>query len=333
MAPQPHPFLLHLVQSGEFSDFTLVCKGREFKLHQVIVCPQSPVISAALHSGFAETTSKTVTVNEFDVATVQSMVDFLYTGDYGLAPESEKAAGVKDDDKNSDDGDGKSEDGSEDSENSEDSEAGDDENDPSEDHSDDDDKMSEDSSATEEREDDTAFKILFHLRVNAIADYYNIEKLGKISTSKIEAILRGDLDFMVIPQVIQEMSISNRDADLRSLIAKATAKYIEELTSSEVLRTLDLEHELTVEILEACGRRIQELVETTSAARSSQERQGRITTLSASKISKAIGLLKKTKSCRNCSLGFGCYIEPPENVLTEGSAFILRCESCNCRHQ
>ncbi|KAJ0144162.1 Uncharacterized protein HZ326_13030 [Fusarium oxysporum f. sp. albedinis] len=52
MAPQPHSFLLHLVQSGEFSDFTLLCKDREFKLHQMIVCPQSPVITAALRGGF-----------------------------------------------------------------------------------------------------------------------------------------------------------------------------------------------------------------------------------------------------------------------------------------
>ncbi|KAI7765192.1 hypothetical protein LZL87_009721 [Fusarium oxysporum] len=91
MAPQPHSFLLHLVQSGEFSDFTLICKDRKFKLHQMIVCPQSPVITAALRGGFEETTSKIITVNEFDVVTVQNMVTFLYTGDYKLTRTREKA--------------------------------------------------------------------------------------------------------------------------------------------------------------------------------------------------------------------------------------------------
>lgn len=52
MAPQPHSVLMHLLQSGEYSDFKMVCKDREFKLHQMIVCPQSPVISAALNGGF-----------------------------------------------------------------------------------------------------------------------------------------------------------------------------------------------------------------------------------------------------------------------------------------
>ncbi|RKL16338.1 hypothetical protein BFJ70_g15089 [Fusarium oxysporum] len=210
MAPQPHSFLLHLVGSGEFSDFTLICKDREFKLHQVIVCPQSPVISAAaLHSGFE----------------------------------------VKGRDEKSEDG---------------------------EVHSDQD-KMSEDSfPSSKETEDKTAEKIISHLRVNAIADYYDIAKLGKLSTSKIEAILRDDLNFLIIPQVIQEMSISNRDVDLRSLIASATAKYIEELTSSQVLRALDLEHNLAMEILEACGRRIQELVEDASTARELQKVRERV---------------------------------------------------------
>ncbi|SCO82805.1 uncharacterized protein FRV6_07018 [Fusarium oxysporum] len=176
MAPQPHSFLLHLVGSGESSDFTLICKDREFKLHQVIVCPQSPVISAALRSGFEETTSKVVNVNEFDVATVQSMVTFLYTGDYELAPETEKPVQVKDRDEKSEDG---------------------------EVHSDQD-KISVDSFASsKETEDKTAEKIISHLRVNAIADYYSIAKLGKLSTSMIEAILRDDLNSLIIPQVIQ----------------------------------------------------------------------------------------------------------------------------------
>ncbi|ENH69794.1 hypothetical protein FOC1_g10009294 [Fusarium oxysporum f. sp. cubense race 1] len=305
MAPQSHSFLLHLVGSGEFSDFTLICKDREFKLHQVIVCPQSPVISAALHSGFEETTSKVVTVNEFHVATVQSMVTFLYTGDYVLAPETEKSVQVKDRDEKSEDG---------------------------EVHSDQD-KMSEDSFASsKETEDKTAEKIISYLSVNAIADYYNIAKLGKLSTSKIEAILRDDLNFLIIPQVIQEMSISNRDADLRSLIASATAKYIEELTSSQVLRALDLEHDLAIEILEACGRRIQELVEDASTARELQKIRERVSTLSIVKISSAIDLLKKTNRCRHCNNLFGCYIEEPTSVLTGGSAYVLRCESCGCRH-
>ncbi|EXK40912.1 hypothetical protein FOMG_04479 [Fusarium oxysporum f. sp. melonis 26406] len=311
MAPQPHSFLLHLVESGEFSDFTLICKDREFKLHQVIVCPQSPVISAALHSGFEETTSKVVTVNEFDVATVQSMVTFLYTGDYKLAPETEKPVQVKD-------GDEKSEEGEIDSE---------------------DDNMSKDSPASQKIEDKTAEKILSHLRVNAIADYYNIEKLAKHSTSKIYTILQDDLDFLILPKIIEEMSTTTRDADLRSLIAKATAKYIGELTSLQVLRTLELEHNLAIDILEAYGKRIQPLLEDLSAARVLQNSykqarnvQQRHKNLTVAKIRSVLELLENTTKCRNCNKEFGCYIQEPAGAVNDPSRYALRCSGCQCRH-
>jgi hypothetical protein len=246
-------------------------------------------------------------VNEFDVPTVQNMVTFLYTGDYELASETEKKPIQVIEQDHDGDSQGDQTDGEED-------------------------KMSEDSPASEETEDKTAENILSHLRVNAIADYYNIEKLATLSTSKIETILHNDLNFLILPQIIQEMSISNRDADLRSLIASVTAKYIEELTSSQVLRTLDLEHNLAIEILEACGGRIQKLMEDLVAARELEKLQARVKNLSLVKISTVIELLKKTHRCRHCSKEFGCYIEEPATVLTEGSSYVLRCGGCGCRH-
>lgn len=40
--------LQHLLGSGSFSDLTLVCDGREIQVHKAIVCPQSPVLAAAI---------------------------------------------------------------------------------------------------------------------------------------------------------------------------------------------------------------------------------------------------------------------------------------------
>ncbi|KAG5770161.1 hypothetical protein H9Q72_002826 [Fusarium xylarioides] len=294
MPPEHYSFLFPVVESGKFSDFTLTCKDREFKLHQIIVCPQSPVISAALHSGFEqEATSKVIAVKEFDVATVQSMVTFLYTGDYELVLETEKPVEAKDTDEKSADG---------------------------EIHNDED-NMSQ---APSEYIDNAEEQILSHLRVNAIADYYNVEKLGKLSTLKIEAILRSHLDFLIIPQIIQEMSISNRDADLRHVIASAVAKYIEELTWSEALRTLDLERELAIDILEACGQRIQELVyelgdanQQKDSYKSAQELQEGANLLIISKVQKLISVLGNNTRCRHCSKEFGCYIEEPGSNLAQ----------------
>jgi hypothetical protein len=52
MALQSRAFLFSLAESGQYSDFILVCGDHQFKLHQVIVYPQSPVITAALSGGF-----------------------------------------------------------------------------------------------------------------------------------------------------------------------------------------------------------------------------------------------------------------------------------------
>ncbi|KAF5566748.1 aminopeptidase 2 [Fusarium phyllophilum] len=303
MPPQPHSVLMHLLQSGEYSDFILRCKDREFKLHQMIVCPQSPVISAALNSGFEETTSKIITVNEFDVRTVQYMVGFLYSADYRLAPEPEKKPAQGE----------KREEGEIVS---------------------DDDKMSKDPSR--KIADQTVYQIVSHLRVNAIADYYGIEKLAKLSTSKIEIILKKEVDFHIIPQVIAEMSAANRHLEIRSVIATATARYIAELASTQALRTIDLEHQLTIEILEACGKRVQKLLEHFSAVHNQHEQiihklEGD-RDVTATKVRAIIQQLKNTPKCRNCKKDFWCWIEEPTNVLVESSRYALRCRGCQYRH-
>ncbi|KAF4955665.1 hypothetical protein FGADI_4358 [Fusarium gaditjirri] len=311
MAAQPHSVLLHLMQSGEFSDFSLICQDSEFKLHQMIVCPQSPVISAALRGGFEEATSKVITVNNFDVSTVQYMVTFLYTGDYKLTPEPEKKAPQQDHDDKREEGEIVS----------------------------DDEKMSQYPREPQKVGDKTVYQIASHLRVNAIADYYNIDKLAKLSTGKINLILKKEVDFFIIPQIIAEMNTANRDSELRSLIASATARYIEELASSQVLRTIDLEHHLTIEILEACGQRIQQLMEDLSAAhkmkghyKEAEHKQEQAKNVLLAKFRTVSQQLQNTPKCRNCKKDFGCYIEEPTLLFTEVSPYVLRCGGCGCRH-
>lgn len=41
-----------MLRSGQFSDLMLVCQGKEFKIHKVVACPQSPVLSAAVSGEF-----------------------------------------------------------------------------------------------------------------------------------------------------------------------------------------------------------------------------------------------------------------------------------------
>lgn len=42
----------HLLKTGQYSDLTLACQGKEFKVHKVVVCSQSEVLAATIREPF-----------------------------------------------------------------------------------------------------------------------------------------------------------------------------------------------------------------------------------------------------------------------------------------
>ncbi|KAG4261389.1 hypothetical protein FPRO04_10605 [Fusarium proliferatum] len=71
-------------ESGEFTDFTLTCDGRDIKVHKIIICSQSPVFRAACSGQFKEAFSGTYDLKSHQPDMIQLMVDYLYTGDYSI---------------------------------------------------------------------------------------------------------------------------------------------------------------------------------------------------------------------------------------------------------
>ncbi|KAI0509421.1 hypothetical protein F5B22DRAFT_658171 [Xylaria bambusicola] len=70
-----------LLQSGEHSDLTLMCKGREFKVHKAIVCTQSPIIDRMIKSKLKEAQTNTIEV-KFELHILKCMLNYMYTTDY-----------------------------------------------------------------------------------------------------------------------------------------------------------------------------------------------------------------------------------------------------------
>ncbi|KAF4503391.1 Kelch 21 [Fusarium agapanthi] len=71
-------------ESGEFTDFTFACNGRNIKVHKIIICSQSPVFRAACAGQFKEAFSGIYDLTSHQPDMVQLMVDYLYMGDYSI---------------------------------------------------------------------------------------------------------------------------------------------------------------------------------------------------------------------------------------------------------
>lgn len=201
------------------------------------------------------------------------------------------------------------------------------------------DHLSQCSSAPSElAEDETVEDLLAHLRVNAIADYYDIQNLTQYANSKIRAILEEGQDAKVFPQVIQELSASNRDPDIHSIIASAAVACIGGFCELKAFQDVKLEHSLFTEILHACSERIQTLQRQLDVAQHNvviyqelrdDERRGKESVIK--QIDRSMDLLKQTYGSRHCAKGFGCYFEKMD--LEGHPSYIIRCEECRCRHK
>ncbi|MCJ1403497.1 hypothetical protein MMC11_006720 [Xylographa trunciseda] len=71
-----------LLETGQFSDLMIVCNGAERRVHRVVVCIQSPVFTAMCTGAFKESTSGIIDLSDHDIGPLDSLLDFLYTGDY-----------------------------------------------------------------------------------------------------------------------------------------------------------------------------------------------------------------------------------------------------------
>lgn len=81
--------------------------------------------------------------------------------------------------------------------------------------------------------DETAEILLQHIRVNAIADYYDIPRLAKLATSSIESILQNSWLTDSFPRVVQEVLSLTGDATLHAAITSTAVNHIEELVESQ----------------------------------------------------------------------------------------------------
>ncbi|KAF8856918.1 hypothetical protein BDZ45DRAFT_653565 [Acephala macrosclerotiorum] len=68
--------------SDTYSDLTIKCRDKSWKVHRVIVCSQSKVLHAACMAGFKETHTGVIDLDDDDPVPVEIMLKYFYTGKY-----------------------------------------------------------------------------------------------------------------------------------------------------------------------------------------------------------------------------------------------------------
>ncbi|KAK7576795.1 hypothetical protein V3481_015357 [Fusarium oxysporum f. sp. vasinfectum] len=98
--------------------------------------------------------------------------------------------------------------------------------------------------------------LLCHVRVNAIADYYNVSKLTQLANSKIQSILRDSWLAESFSHAVKEASVSTGDVALHDIITSTAAYHIEELVEFQSFADLEVMSEFSIKVLRSCARRI-----------------------------------------------------------------------------
>jgi len=306
-----------LMSSQKYTDLTLSCQGQEFKVHRAIVCTQSPVLAAACDDGFMETTSKIINLDSFDVDTVKQMIRFMYTHNYY----DNMQAGANDISVYETDSRSEAE-------------------------------LQFQDLGLQTNVHQTTLQIapeikwevvrtttlkslLFHVKMNAIADYYDIPELRHEANTKARSILNTSWYPRDFPVIIREVFNSTGDKELHDIISDVMAAHIYELIgldediaplgvisefAGSVLRKIAVGNESSKQMLMQRVKNLESKLHETKQLAQRQMSKAKDLENGTERFSQ---LLKQTTRCRNCSTNFGCYME---------SYDVLRCSECLCRH-
>ncbi|UKZ80326.1 hypothetical protein TrVFT333_008084 [Trichoderma virens FT-333] len=307
-----------MLRSGQFSDLTLVCQGKEFKIHKVVACPQSPVFSAAVSGEFKESQTGVIEIELFDSETVRRMVEFLYTGNYDCnQPQEQNTAATTDAATPT---------------------------------------TVKSTSSSSSTTTDVALPVptaatttstqdtLTHVRVNAIADYYGIHRLTLLANQKIQQVYQDKWNAKAFLASTREALDNTGDKKLHSVMALLAAQHLEELMASS--KMADLVGDFAAEVLryhalkfEATKQEQHQSIQLEQAAAQQREAAVLATTQAAeaktarviANIDRLVTTMCDREYCRNtaCEMEFGCHIE---KLAGDEPNYVLRCSYCRCRH-
>lgn len=190
----------------------------------------------------------------------------------------------------------------------------------------------------------TADITLHHVRVNAIADYYNIPQLKELANTKIQHILGTSWSADGFPDVIKDVFSLTGDLALHNIITLTAAEHIEELVKLEDFAELDVISDFAIGIIRTAItaskdmeenfiqklQAVQSQLQQTESLLQSAEARYAAAERKSENINDCLNTLCSTRTCRNigCSAEFTCYIEDSSHLSNPNHPYILRCKKC-----
>ncbi|EGX94301.1 BTB/POZ fold domain containing protein [Cordyceps militaris CM01] len=289
------PVVAQIKLLEEYSDTVFSCQGTLFKVHKAVVCSQSPVIQAAMRSGFQESGNNTLNMDTFTPALVKHFIQFLYSKDYDdvyIPDKDEPQADKKIADQVAEPN-GESE-------------------------------FSEwlvssarspslgGKSQQPEVHDPVYQTILVHTRMNAMADYYDVPELATIANMRISAILADASPhkpwIIGLPAIAEVALDIVHNHGLSDILATAIVEHIDTILAMGTLDTSPLMTPFGLELLKKCNA-VNQVISKSPLTKSYRT-------------SKHPGRKQVLDRCQICSGRFNCTIEA---VIGE---LVVHCDHC-----
>lgn len=69
-----------LMLDSTYSDFTVIVKSKEFKVHKIVLSAHSPVFNQMFLSNMKEAADNKVEINDIEPCTFEKLLSFIYCG-------------------------------------------------------------------------------------------------------------------------------------------------------------------------------------------------------------------------------------------------------------
>ena len=174
---------------------------------------------------------------------------------------------------------------------------------------------------------------MWHVRVNAIADYYDIKPLANLAKAKIKESIRESWDAQAFIDAAKEALCETGDKAVHEMMGTVAVEHVGELAEMDQL--VDVVGDFALPLLQKQARVEQELRQKLlqlEADYENEQQRCKIAEARASRLIENIDRcrekLHKRDVCRNprCKAEFRCYIE--QRGQSSDPIYTLRCEKC-----